>query len=556
MGSFVKSFISELEGFQAGVQSPVSAMHRAQRDTDSYRVLAQEYLQSPHDGRATWRQTFGQRTDKETRDPPHKTSIFAGAGPSQVRLIQSLQSHAPGGWSDDRWEQSRHFESIQYLAIHRKAVQLSQSEFAVFRKDDNHEDGKRPVKKGEPGYELNHLLEKPAPQRHWGELMYRYGQQMDLTGMHHTFMVPNVLGDKILQLFSIPTAVAIPQPAVNPDYPQGYWRIQPVFPYGPYSTYPTPSTSVGAPIPAQWMMTSKYPHPILFYDGYSPQTAMRLWIDVITQMDRSRFYSQRKAFRPSAVLNFEGMEDAQALPEPEINRVRTDFENVHQGPENHGTLIVAPPGGKFEEFGTSPKDMDWPTGWSQMADAILPGFGMTKPSVGMTEASSYAEYFASLKQVHLMTIKPLLDWYAADLTSYVAPYFGEDLIVEIRCQRIDDHELTKERAQLLADKSAITYNQLLKMMDQPTTDEPWGEERVGMDQQSIQMEQMGQMGGMPGQPQQPGQPAANGGPPQPPELGKRPNPGKLNQGSLGPRKHLERKSLYQNLREVIGNGRH
>ena len=566
------SFVAKMLAEKGFITDALSDQRRR-----SERVVASDYgsnRDKPErdDSRQRWRGVFGPPTNKEDSKPQSRATdsfgrSLVGAGPAQARLVQSMRSMAPGGWSDDRWEQSKHFEGIQYLAIHRKAFMASQAEFSLFRKDDNAEGGKRPIKRGETGWDIIKLFERPNRQDHFGLLMYRFVQQMDLTGMHHTWMVPNVLADKILELYSIPTAVAIPQPATNPDYPDGYYRIQPLYPYGPFSTYPTPTTSVGAPVPAQWMMTSKYPHPLLRYDGFAPQTAARLWIDVITQMDRSRFYSQRKAFRPSAVLNFDGMEEAQTMPEPEINRVRTEFENMHQGPENHGTLIVAPPGGKFEEFGASPKDMDWTAGWEQMADAILPMFGMTKPTVGMTGASSYAEYFASIKHVHGMSLKPMLDWYAADVTSRICPFYADDLIFEIRTPRIDDHELLQQKAQLLSEKSAITYNQLLRMYDMPTTDEPWGEERVGMDQQQMQM-------GMPGAPPNVGmpQPPASAtepgklnenGPPPPPEL-KGPTPGKLNEGSLGPRKYLNRiagirlgtKSVntYDRLTKALANG--
>src|SRR5260370_35899679 len=109
---------------------------------------------------------------------------------------------------------------------------------------------------------------------------------MTLMGKALTWMVPNKLKTP-MELYSIPTAIAIPQPAINPDFPDGYYRIQPIYPYGPFSSYPTPATAVGAPIPAQWMLRVKYPHPLLRYDGYSPMTVLRLQQDEIESIDRS-----------------------------------------------------------------------------------------------------------------------------------------------------------------------------------------------------------------------------------------------------------------------------
>lgn len=525
---------------------------------------SKELRRSPTDsgpGRALWREVFG--TSKEDG---HRSSrvvpggswgrSLVGSDPAQVRLLQAMRSMAPGGWSDDRWEQSRHDEGMQYVAIHRKCEQLSQAEFAVFRKDDSHPDGKRPVKRGEPGYEINGLLEHPNKQDSFGDMMYRIGQQMDLTGSALTWMIPNRLADRIVELYVLPTAICVPQPAVNPDYPDGYWRIQPIYPYGPFSSYPTPTTSVGAPIPAQWMMRLLYPHPLLRYDGLAPQTALRLWIDELTQIDRSRWYKNKRAINPSAVLNFEGMEEAQPLGDAEIQRVRAEFENDHQGSENAGRLFVAPPGGALEEWGSPIKDMDYPNGWSQLADAILNGLGMTKAAVGMSDATSYSAYFAALKQVHLMTLQPQCNRVGAGFTRNVAPFFADDLIIEVRCPKIDDHEVVFAKVDKGIAAKAITKNEVRKLLDMEVTQEPWGEEIAGF-------EEPAQQPGMPGAPGQPanGAPASAdpGAPPQPPELEKsRPNPGTLASGSKGPEKRLNgyhTKSNYQRVREMISCGK-
>jgi hypothetical protein len=65
---------------------------------------------------------------------------------SFVRLLEAMRSNAPGGWTDDRYEQTlRHFVGISYVAIHRLCTQLSRAEFQVFHEDPDHPDGRRPV---------------------------------------------------------------------------------------------------------------------------------------------------------------------------------------------------------------------------------------------------------------------------------------------------------------------------------------------------------------------------------------------------------------------------
>ncbi len=506
-------------------------------------------------GRASWREFAGMATDKERGSQVRSQAAnsygrSAATQAAQMRLLQALRSGAPGGWSDDRFEQSKHFVCIQYACIHRSGEQLMQAEFALYQKDPNHPDGKRPVLQDEPAhngrfvrpYQLIELLEKPNPDDSFGDLMYRWNQQLDLTGTALTWMVPNQLGTPY-ELYCIATAVAIPQPVVNPEYPHGFYRIQPVYHYGPFSRYPTPNSAVGAPIPAQWMLKFQYPHPFLRYEGYSPQTAMRLHLDEIEMIDRSRHYAMRRGIHPSAVLNMEDVEGIQPLPYEEILRIKADFEETQMGPENFGQLFVAAPGSKLEEWGTRPLDMDYQSGWDQLVMfAMGAGFGTPKPIVGMLNDVNYATLFATLKQFHLLTLQPKCNRIAAKLTRHLAPFFGDDLILEIRVEPIHDHEIIKAKVESLVSAGAITKNEVRKEFDMPVTTEAWGEEMAGTIsaaggvsnaiQKSKKVPAMidPKTGGVVSD-------RANIEKPSELEEGK-PKPGPLGRGSLGPRKHL------------------
>lgn len=482
-----------------------------------------------------------------------------------------MRSRAPGGWSDDRWEQSKHFVGITYAAGHRVGELLSQAEFQVFRRDRNHPDGKRPVTEDDPPegdrivkpYDLVHVLEKPNPEDSFGDIMYRHWQQMLLTGRSLTWMVPNAAG-AVVEMYSVPTAIAIPQAVINPEYPDGFYRIQPVYPYGPFSSYPTPSSAVGAPIPAQWMLDIKYPHPLLRYDGYSPLTAIRLHLDEVESIDRSRWYSMKRVTKPSAVLNFDEMEGAGMLPEPEIDRIHAEWEASFQGPENYGKLIVGTPGGKFEPWGANPADMEFQQGWEQLVSFAMATFGITKPAAGMTDTSSYATLFAALKQLYWLTIDPFCNRIGQRYTRRLAPFYGDDLIVEVRAKRIDDHEISATKVDKLLTLKGMPKSVIrtaLKLLDLPVDTNLIEELSAAGEQQPG----MG-MPGMPGeQPSQ--QPGANGGES---ELALGPLPEEemdaarpentLGEGSLGPRKRLAKtikvKSMYDRVREACCNGHH
>jgi hypothetical protein len=514
-------------------------------------------IQRAHDqSRVMWRETFGlQAALKEDglQDPPKPQGSVASAGfgrsASQSNafkhLLEAFRSQAPGGWSADRWEQTKHFTGVAYVAIHRCGEQFQQGEFQVYKKDPNHPDGKRPITPEDPPeggrqcrpYDLVELLQKPNDDDSFGDMMYSTFQQMSLTGSSLTWMVPNVFGTPY-ELYQIPTALAIPQPVINPEFPHGFYRIQPVYPYGPFSSYPTPSSAVGAPIPAQWMMRVKYTHPFLRYDGYSPMTALQYHIDLFEMIDRSRHYSMQRSIKPSAVLDFSEMEGAQPLPQSEIDRLHAEFESGHQGPENAGQLYVTPPGAKLEQWGNRPVDMDYPRGWDQLISYILGGFGITKPAAGMIEDSSYSTLYATMKQLYWQTLDPMCNRLSSHFTRKLGPFFGDDLIVEIRCKRIDDHEVKNARLQILMAGKAITKNELRKECDFPLTPEEWGGEMAGMVAED-EMATGGQTGG--GGIVTEGHDAFLGDPQRqeaerllPAEISaSRPDPGSMGQGAMG-----------------------
>ena len=432
--------------------------------------------------RRIWEQVFSdkERTTSTSNRPvrgdggSHGRTLLA-TDASFMRLLQAMRSMAPGTWSDDRWEQTKHFKSIQYVCIHRIGEQASQAEFQVYQRDRTTPEGKREIP---PDHVLIDLLQKPNPQDSFGDVLYRMIQQLMLTGQSLTWMVPNRLGYP-MELYPIPTAIAIPQPTVNPDYPDGYYRIQPIYPYGPFSSHPTPATAVGAPIPAQWMLRSLLPHPLLRYDGYSPLTGLNLHIDQVEAIDRSRFYSMRGSVSPSAVLQLDEVEGADVMRKAEIERIRADFEATHQSPENVGKLYVAAPGSRLEPWGMAPAEMDYVAGWDQLVDFLMAGFGISKTATGMIESASYSTLFATLKQFYLLTLQPMLDRIARDLTRHLAPFFGDDLIIEITGKRIDDHDLRNAELDILIGAGCITKGELRQSLGRPRFGDERDDEIVG-----------------------------------------------------------------------------
>lgn len=165
--------------------------------------------------RDSWRQAYTVKEDGSYRLDPRKAANANASAASGVnaysKLLRAMRSKAPGTWTDDRWEQSKHFTTTPYVAIHRICVLLSQSEYDVLESVNGSMDPNdlKPAKSKE-GERLIRYLGKPNWKDSWGKWMYRVGQQKWLTGSALDWMVPNMIGEPV-EHYVVPTALAVPQ---------------------------------------------------------------------------------------------------------------------------------------------------------------------------------------------------------------------------------------------------------------------------------------------------------------------------------------------------------
>lgn len=472
-------------------------------------LVPQGPVQALTEGQALWQRVFGSAgTDKETGslqpryDPssvrPLRSMQATATNAAVFRLLQSLKSKSPGAWTDNRYEQAAHYTGITFVSIFRLARLMSQAEFQVFIKDPTHPDGKRPVTETDAPhggfymrgdelvprhpevrpYQLVTLLKKPNPQDSFGKMLMRFIVQKYLTGTRLCWMVENVLG-AVAHLFPIETVIASPNPIIDAEHPDGYYRIQPLYPNGPYSVYPTVNAAAGATIDARWMLVDRFPHPFFRYDGYSPLTGMKLHVDEVEAMDRARWYEMKRSIKPNAILQMTEVEGNIAqLTTEQMERIRAEFESEFQSPENWGKLIVGAPGFDLQ-LQTDTREVDYYQGWEQLVSFVMGGFGITKEAAGMISDASYAALFATLKQLYFVTLDPECQDVAQDFTNNLAPMYGDDLEVEVRARPIDDHEKTLAELGLLMQAKAVTKNEVRKHLKFSTTLEPWGNDIAG-----------------------------------------------------------------------------
>jgi len=407
-------------------------------------------------------------TDAPKQAPVRDTVVDSPFG--YHYLLAALRSRAPGQWSQNLLELSRHFSSAIFLAVNTLANQAA-AEHRVYERDPDEPESKTQLPHSDP---LCRLLEDPNSDDSTGDLLYQITQQLSLTGISLTWMPRNNDLDVPSELYSIPSCTAFPLPQ-SAGYPNGAYRILPL--YGPFTTLPNYRSAAGAIIPADQVIRIKNHHPILRYDGYAVLTALSLQIDTIEAIDRSRWNTQQKGVDSSIAMGF----DPQVFnpDETDLNRLRVQLEALYAGPANVGKILFNPYGTTITKLSNTPMEMAWQEGWSQLVDFALACYGVPRSVASLQDAVNYATFFAALKQFYLLSLNPLLRKIAGKFNKHlVRPYHGPDLLLELIAQKITDEELL-ERQLANDDRVGLrTVNERRKLRDLEPVKEPWGDERV------------------------------------------------------------------------------
>ena len=314
-------------------------------------------------------------------------------------------------------------------------------------------------------HRLVRLLKQPNRRQSGAHFRYECIQQLETTGTVLIWNVPNRLGLTI-ERHVIPTAMATPVPPM-PGLPHGGWRIDPGASRFSFSrssiTVPSSRTAifaVGAVIPASpydldgrlavdeagnplgFIQAIRWPHPLYKDDGYSPLSAIALWSDLAVEIDRMRWSAMKNQASPSLIITPEGDIEPD---EKMLERASSRFNEKYSGPANAGRAMFLSGKAQVTQLGTSPREMDYQSGFDQAGRAIMAGHGTPPIAAGAAGSGSYAAYYAELKQFTELTIQPILDFLAEEDTERLAPQFGDGLTIEYEAAAIDDPDLLEKR---------------------------------------------------------------------------------------------------------------
>lgn len=391
-------------------------------------------------------------------------------------LLQTLRKKVPGQWSQNVVELSRHFTSAAFLAINTRATQGSGSKLEVFERtsEDEGVDGVRQLPWHDP---ICELFEDPNPEDTYADLIYQTIQQRDLTGVSLTWAPPLGAFGEPTELYCLPSATAWPMPP-SPDYPQGAYRVLP-YPYGLHGA-PMGQMVAGAVIPAEQIVRIKNHHPYLRYDGYAVLTAMSLHVDTLEAIDKARNSTQQQGC--DQTLAIELSDDWQDPTADQITRLRQQLHALYAGPQNSGKLFIAPKGAKATTISTTPREMAWTEGWSQILDFVLAAFGTPKSVAGLQDTSSYATLYASLRAFTYLSLGPCLSQIGGGWTKHlIRPTYGRQFFLSVKPPEFRDESLIEQQLNTDLKYGGRLIKELRKLRGLDALDEkkyPWVNDRA------------------------------------------------------------------------------
>lgn len=161
--------------------------------------------------------------------------------------------------------------------------------------------------------------------------------------------------------------------------------------------------------------------------------------------------------RPSGVLTLdEEMDDAT------YEKAKVDMENFYKGASNAGNILIFQgQGSKFEQFGITPKDMDYALLHDKTTRSLYNRLKIPAPLV-TDSVMTYNNLDSALYQLYILAVLPAIKMLLDDFNSLLMPRFKDG---DRYCLRIDENEIPVMRARQREDDEKMiklgfnTYNE-------------------------------------------------------------------------------------------------
>jgi HK97 family phage portal protein len=186
-------------------------------------------------------------------------------------------------------------------------------------------------------------------------------------------------------------------------------------------------------------------NPIDDHYGMSPIEAAAVAIDTHNAAAGWNKALLDNAARPSGALVYAGAEGT-VLTDAQHDRIKRSFVEQYQGAANAGRPLVLDGGLDWKPMSLSPRDMDFLEAKLAAAREIALAFGVPPMLLAIPGDNTYANYQEANRVFWRQSVLPLAGRIFCALTNWLAPAFGEGLVLAADTDRVE--ALSSDRAAL------------------------------------------------------------------------------------------------------------
>jgi HK97 family phage portal protein len=195
-------------------------------------------------------------------------------------------------------------------------------------------------------------------------------------------------------------------------------------------------------------------HPLDDLSGFAPMCAAQMALETHNATASWNKALLDNSARPSGALIY-APADGGNLTDDQYNRLKTELEDGYSGATRAGRPLLLEGGLDWKPMSLTPKDMDFLEAKHSAAREIALAFGVPPMLLGIPGDNTYSNYAEANRAFYRMTVLPLINRLAGDLTAILAPHFGDGLRLEHDTDRIEG--LSQERDLLWARLTAATF---------------------------------------------------------------------------------------------------
>jgi len=163
--------------------------------------------------------------------------------------------------------------------------------------------------------------------------------------------------------------------------------------------------------------------------GLSPMEAAARAVDVYAAGGAWAKALLDNAARPSGALVVQGGEGR--LTEAQFERLKTELETLHAGPDNAGRPLLLEGGLDWKPMGHSPAEMDFIDARREAAREIAQAFGVPPMLLGLPGDNTYSNYKEANLAFYRQTVLPLARKTATALSAFLAPWLDQDPLLQV-----------------------------------------------------------------------------------------------------------------------------